>query len=174
MATSRTGNIDAVKLLIEAGANANVADAYQQETPLMWAAAEGHGDVVNELLKAGADPNRQAHINGISERKHGDHPTGGFTALMFATRNGHDDVAAALIKGGADPKLTNGDGLTASMVAIVNDRFDLAAKLVELGASANDGSLYFAVDMHDATTDMRAHDGRACGPTTPTRCRRWT
>jgi ankyrin repeat protein len=159
MATSRTGNIDAVKLLIEAGANANVADAYQQETPLMWAAAEGHVDVVNELLKAGADPNRQAHINGISERKHGDHPTGGLTALMFATRNGYDDVASALIKGGADPKLTNGDGLTASMVAIVNDRFDLTAKLVELGASANDGSLYFAVDMHDATTDMRAHDG---------------
>ena len=65
----------------------------------------------------------------------------------------------ALIKGGADPKLTNGDGLTATMVAIVNDRFDLAAKLLDLGADANDGSLYFAVDMHDATTDMRAHDG---------------
>jgi uncharacterized protein len=159
MAVARTGHIDALKLLLEAGANANIADAYQQETPLMWAAAEGHLDAVNELLKAGADPNRQAHINGIDERKHGDHPTGGFTALMFATRNGYDDVAAALIKGGADPKATNGDGLTATMVAITNDRFDLAAKLVDLGASANDGSLYFAVDMHDATTDMRAHDG---------------
>jgi uncharacterized protein len=159
MAVARTGHVDALKLLLEAGANANTADAYQQETPLMWAAAEGHGDVVNELLKAGADPNRQAHINGIDERKHGDHPTGGFTALMFATRNGYDEVAAALIKGGADPKLTNGDGLTATMVAIANDRFDLAARLVDLGASANDGSLYFAVDMHDATTDMRAHDG---------------
>src|SRR6266853_741558 len=159
MAASRTGHIDAVKLLIEAGANANVADAYQQETPLMWASAEGHVAVVNELLKAGAEPNRKAHINGIDERKHGDHPTGGFTALMFATRNGHEDVAAALLKGGADPKLTNGDGLTASMVAIVNDRFDLATKLLDLGADANDGSLYFAVDMHDATTDMRAHDG---------------
>ena len=159
MAASRTGRIDAVKLLLEAGANANVADAYQQETPLMWAAAEGHVAVVNELLKAGAEPNRQAHINGIDERKHGDHPTGGFTALMFATRNGYDDVAEALMKGGADPALTNGDGLTASMVAIVNDRFDLAKKLVDLGASANDGSLYYAVDMHDATTDMRAHDG---------------
>ena len=78
---------------------------------------------------------------------------------MFAARNGHDDTVTALMKGGADPKLTNGDGLTATMVAIVNDRFDLAAKLLDLGADANDGSLYFAVDMHDATTDMRAHDG---------------
>jgi ankyrin repeat protein len=159
MAASRTGHVDAVKLLLEVGANANVADSYQQETPLMWAAAEGHVAVVKELLKAGADPDRQAHINGLEERKHGDHPSGGFTALMFATRNGYDDVAEALMKGGADAKLTNGDGLTASMVAIANDRFDLAKKLVELGASANDGSLYFAVDMHDATTDMRAHDG---------------
>ncbi len=159
MAAARTGHVDSVKLLLEAGANANVADSYQQETPLMWAAAEGHLPVVTELLKAGADPNRQGHINGIDERKHGDHPTGGFTALMFATRNGYDDVAEALIKGGADPKLTNGDGMTATMIAITNDRFDLAKKLVELGAPANDGSLYFAVDMHDATTDMRAHDG---------------
>jgi len=159
MAASRTGHLGAVKQLLEAGASANVADSYQQETPLMWAAAEGHVDVVNELLKAGADANRQAHINGIEERKHGDYPSGGFTALMFATRNGHDAVAEALIKGGADTKLTNGDGLTATMVAITNDRFDLAKKLIELGAPANDGSLYFAVDMHDATTDMRAHDG---------------
>ena len=159
MAASRTGHIDAVKVLIESGANANVADSFQQETPLMWAAAEGHVDVVATLLKAGADPDKKAHISGLDDRKHGDYPTGGFTALMFATRNGYDDVAAALIKGGADPKVTNGDGLTASMVAIANDRFDMAAKLVELGADANDGSLYFAVDMHDATSDMRAHDG---------------
>ena len=159
MAAARTGHMDAVTVLVEAGANANVADAFQQETPLMWAAAEGHVDVVNLLLKSGADPDRKAHISGLDDRKHGDYPTGGFTALMFATRNGYDAVAAALIKGGADPKVTNGDGLTASMVAIVNDRFDMAATLVELGADANDGSLYFAVDMHDATTDMRAHDG---------------
>ena len=161
MAASRTGHLDAVRLLLEAGSkvNINTADGYQQETALMWAAAEGHVDVVNELLEAGADANRRAHISAIDDRKHGDHPTGGFSALMFAARNGHDDVVAALVKGGADPKLTNGDGLTATMVAIVNDRFDLAAKLVDLGADPNDGSLYFAVDMHDATTDMRAHDG---------------
>jgi len=171
MAASRTGHLDAVTVLLEAGSNANIADLYQQETPLMWAAAEGHVAVVNALLNAGADPNRKAHINGMDERKHGDYPTGGFTALHFAVRNGYEDVAAALIKGGADPKATNGDGLTPSMVAIANDRFDFAAKLLALGADANDGSLYFAVDMHDATTDMRAHDGsrlRADHPNTLT------
>ena len=159
MAASRTGHLDAVQLLLSAGANVNAADSYQQQTALMWAASEGHADVIKALLGAGADPNRKAHVTGIEERKHGDHPSGGFTALMFASRNGYEDAAAALIKGGADPKLTNGDGLTATMIAIVNDRLDLASKLVDLGADPNDGSLYFAVDMHDATTDMRAHDG---------------
>jgi ankyrin repeat protein len=159
MAASRTGHLDAVKLLIEAGANPNKMESYQQETALMWASAEGHTEVVQALLAAGAETDRKAHVTGIDERKHGDHPTGGFTALMFAARNGHDDVVTALMKGGADAKITNGDGLTATMVAIVNDRFDLAATMIGLGADANDGSLYFAVDMHDATTDMRAHDG---------------
>ena len=86
---------------------------------------------------------------------------------MFAVRNGHNDVAKALIKGGADPKLTNADGATATIVAIVNDRFDLAKELIDLGADPNDGSLFFAVDMHDATTDMRAHDGSRLQPSHP-------
>jgi len=159
MAASRSGRLEAVKLLLDAGANPNVADAFQQETALMWASAEGHADIVKALLSAGADLNRRARVTTIDERKHGDHATGGLTALMFAARNGHDEVVTALMKAGADPKLTNGDGLTAMMIAVVNDRFDLAGKMLEMGADANDGSLYFAVDMHDATTDMRAHDG---------------
>src|SRR4030095_10352459 len=82
-----------------------------------------------------------------------------FTALMYAVRNGHEAVARTLAQRGADLNVTNGDGVTALIVAIVNERCDLAATLVDLGANANDGSLYFAVDMHDATTDMRARDG---------------
>jgi len=159
MAASYSGNVDAVRLLLEAGADVNATDTYQEQTALMWAATEGHTDVVKALLDAKADPNIKAHVTTLTERKHADHPTGGFTALMYAARNGHEDTVKALIAGGADPKLTNGDGASATVIAIVNDRLDLAKTLVDLGADANDGSLYFAVDMHDATTDMRAKDG---------------
>lgn len=171
MAAARTGHLDAIKLLLDAGSNANTTDMYQEQTALMWAATDGHADAITLLIASGADPNRKARLTTIDERKHADHPTGGFTALMFAARNGHAAAATALIKGGADPKAVNGDGLTATMIAIANDRFDLAKTLVDLGADANDGSLYFAADMHDATTDMRAHDGsrlRADHPNTLT------
>src|SRR6266446_4337212 len=167
MAASRTGRVDAVRLLLSRGSFVNAADQFQEETALMWAAAEGHVEVVKALLAASADPNLKAHVSTITERKNADHPSGGFTALMFAVRNGHADVAKALIAGGADPKLTNADGATATIVAIVNDRFDLAKELLDLGADPNDGALFFAVDMHDATTDMRAHDGSRLQPNHP-------
>src|SRR5215831_7872540 len=159
MAASRTGTVDAVKLLLEAGSDPNASENYQQEMALMWAAEEGHVDVINALLAAKANPNAKAHVSSLTTRKNADHPTGGFTALMFAVRNGHENLVRALVKGGADLKATNGDGVTATSIAIVNDRFDLAKALLDLGADPNDGALFFAVDMHDATTDMRAHDG---------------
>ena len=167
MAASRTGKLDAVELLLKAGSNPNAADNYQNETALMWASVEGHVDVVTALLAAGADPNAKAHVSSLTERKHADHATGGFTALMFAVRNGHENVARALVKAGADLKATNGDSVSATSIAIVNDRFDLARTLLDLGADPNDGSLFFAVDMHDATSDMHARDGSRLRPDHP-------
>jgi ankyrin repeat protein len=159
MAASRSGNVAAVKLLLERGANPNTQDSYQQQTALMWAAAEGHADVVDALLAAGADPNLQARVNALTERKNADYPSGGFTALMWAARNGHEGIVRKLAASGADLNARNGDGATAMMITIVNDRFDLAAVLADLGADQNDGSLYHAVEMRDATTDWYAHDG---------------
>lgn len=167
MAASRTGRVEAVELLLSHGSFVNAADPFQEETALMWASAEGRLDVVKTLLAAGADPNLKAHVSTIKERKNADHASGGFTALMFAVRNGHEDVAKALIQGGADMKLTNADGLTATSIAIINARYNLAKELLDLGADPNDGALFFAVDMHDGTVDMRAQDATRLQPSHP-------
>jgi ankyrin repeat protein len=160
MAAARTGNAEAVALLLERGADFNAVEALQEQTALMWAAAEGHLEVVDLLLDKGADPNLKSRAAEISTRStRTDYPSGGFTALMWAVRNGEEAVVQRLVEGGADLNITNADGATAMMLAIVNDRFDLAAELVKLGADVNDGSLYYAMEMRDATTDWRARDG---------------
>ncbi len=165
MAASRTGSVEAVKMLLAHGAFVNATDPNQEETALMWAASEGQLDVVKTLLAAGADVNVKAHVSLLTDRKNSDHPSGGMTALMFAVRDGHEDVVKALVAGGADLKATDADGATAAVIAVVNDRFDLAKELVDMGSDPNDGVLYWAVDMHDATTDMHPHDGSRMVPT---------
>jgi ankyrin repeat protein len=160
MASARAGSVSAVKLLLDNGADPSATESLQDQTALMWATAEGHLDVVDALLKAGANPNLRARISDLTQRStRTDFPTGGFSALMWAVRDGNEPVVRRLVEGGADLNLTNGDGATAMMLAIINDRFDLAATLIELGADPNDGSLYYATLMRDATTDWRAKDG---------------
>ncbi len=164
MAAARTGHLDAVRALLERGADPNAVESVLGETALMWAAVEGHAAVVDALLTAGADPNIQARVSSLTERKNADYPSGGLSALMLAVREGHEDVVRRLVEGGAGLDLKNGDGASAMMIAIVNDRFDLAATLLTLGADPDDGSLYHAVEMRDATTDWYAHDGSRLRP----------
>ena len=58
------------------------------QTALMWAAAEGHSEVVDALLKAGADFRTPL--------------TSGFTPLFFAVREGRSEVALRLLEAGVD------------------------------------------------------------------------
>jgi ankyrin repeat protein len=171
LAAARAGSAETVQLLLAAGADPDAVEGLDLQTALMWAAVAGQLDTARVLLEAGADPNRQARVNTLTVRKNADFPSGGFAALHWATRNGDEAMIDLLLQHGANLNLRNGDGATPMMLAIVNDRFDLAARLLTLGADADDGSLYYATEMRDGTTDWRARDGtvyRADHPNTLT------
>ncbi len=89
--------VDAVRLLLDAGADTNVAND-AGETALMFAATAGNLDFVRLLLDAGADPNARSNE--------------GFTVLMMAASEGVD-VVRALLDAGADPEAQTDDGKTA-------------------------------------------------------------
>ncbi len=73
-----------VELLLKHRAQVNEVDGGERWTPLMFAAAEGHADVVAALLSAGADPAMQ--------------DTDGDTARDFALQRGHSAVAALIAR----------------------------------------------------------------------------
>ena len=53
---ARNGHCHTVRLLLDRGADVNIADEYG-ETALHWAAIHGHLDIVKMLIEHGADIN---------------------------------------------------------------------------------------------------------------------
>mmetsp|Transcript_25352 Transcript_25352/g.51629 ORF Transcript_25352/g.51629 Transcript_25352/m.51629 type:complete len:85 (-) Transcript_25352:48-302(-) len=76
-----TDSIDALQLLIDAGAQLNLQDA-DGDTPLSNAAHQGNLRAVQVLLKAGADP-RIANLSGN-------------TPADTARAHGHQEIATLL------------------------------------------------------------------------------
>jgi uncharacterized protein len=99
------GEEEAVKILLERGADVNVVSRNPKivVTPLHSAAAGSHPGVVKLLLEAGAD------VNAAQDR--------GFTPLHSAANNDDRESAEALLAAGADPTLTTDDGKTAADLA---------------------------------------------------------
>jgi uncharacterized protein len=88
MTCARTGSADAVRMLLVNGANVNAKEPNQNQTALMWAAAQQHAKVAKVLIEANAD--LQAHTKS------------GFTALHFAARVGDMESTRALLGAGVD------------------------------------------------------------------------
>jgi ankyrin repeat protein len=88
MTCARSGSAEAVAALIAAGAEVDAKEPAQNQTALMWAAAEHHSPVVRRLIEARAD--LRAHTKK------------GFTALHFAAREGDLENARLLLAAGVD------------------------------------------------------------------------
>ena len=88
MTCARTGNADAVRMLLVHGATVNAREPHQNQSAVMWAAAEQHANIVQVLIEAKAD--LQAHTKS------------GFTALHFAARAGDMESVRLLLGAGVD------------------------------------------------------------------------
>jgi hypothetical protein len=87
MFAANSGQLESVKLLVEAGANVNAMSSDQGWTALMIAARGGYLNIVKILITAGADVNAAR--------------SDGATALYLARVNGHTEVADYLRSVGA-------------------------------------------------------------------------
>src|SRR5215831_13553255 len=102
MTCARTGNADSVRMLLVHGADVNAKEPTQNQTALMWAAAERHPRVVQMLIEANADLQARTKL--------------GFTALHFAARMGDMESTRTLMGAGVDvnirsqPDAENGRG----------------------------------------------------------------
>lgn len=143
MTCAKTGNADAVRMLLEYGAPVDAKEPLQNQTALMWAAAEKHPDVVKALVAAhaGLDANTKQ----------------GFTAIHFAAREGDLESVKALLAAGVDvniqthaegvtnrvgnqlgiAKTTGAIGYTPLLIAVMRARIDTALYLLDHGADPN-------------------------------------
>jgi uncharacterized protein len=88
MTCARTGNADAVAMLLVHRADVNGKEPTQNQTALMWAAAEQHPKILQTLIGAKAD------LRAQTKR--------GFTALHFAARVGDLESTRILLDAGVD------------------------------------------------------------------------
>ncbi len=121
-AAARSGDVKKVKSLLKA--NATIQDKFS----LIWAAQDGHEQVVAELIKTGIDVNSKS-------------ATGGTHALALASQNGHVAIVQALIEAGADVNEPAIDGWTPLMKASYFGHEEIVRVLLGAGAK---------VRLHDA------------------------
>src|SRR2546425_6634026 len=88
MTCARTRSADAGRMLLVHGAKVSAKEPTQNQTALMWAAAQQHSKVVQILIEVNAD--LQAHSKS------------GFTALHFAARMGDMESTRTLLGAGVD------------------------------------------------------------------------
>jgi ankyrin repeat protein len=99
------GNTNALKVLIENGADLEATDS-EGMTPLQRAAQIGNPITINFLLSY---RNNKASINGANAQ--------GMTPLHFAVLSGNPEAVKVLLDRGANPNSTNSEGLTPLHVA---------------------------------------------------------
>ena len=120
IAANFSDNEECIRRLLAAGADPNKANPSGQR-PLMRSLIIGNPDLIDILVKAGAD------VDGDPE-----HPL-----LSAAVSNGNEECIRRLLANGADPNKANTSNQLPLMRAAINGNPDIVDILVEAGADVN-------------------------------------
>ena len=161
MACVRTGNLDAVKALLDQGAAANAKESEKGQTALMWAVANRHPEIAQALIARGADVHARSNVFPMPEpfvvpctpaspcatgrtdgstypsTVHFPKTAGGFTPLLFAAQQGDVESARILLAAGADVNEATPEEGSALVLASASGHEKLALFLLEMGADPN-------------------------------------
>src|SRR5262245_63418932 len=114
-------DVDLAQTLLYASANVKATTRIGGYTPLILAAQQGHAEVMEPLIKAGADVNAKT--------------SNSTTPLMFAAASGNTKAVKVLLDRGADVNaMESTRGLTAAMFAAASDRAAVIDLLASRGA----------------------------------------
>jgi ankyrin repeat protein len=131
---ARQGHMEAVRALVEAGADVNTVSAGDGSSPLLIAAINGRFDIGMYLLVQGADPNLTSHANvgplygavNVHWAPHAFYPQ----PTTRHEKTTHVEFMRALLEAGADP-----DARVAMKVWYTGYNFDQSG-VDEIGATA--------------------------------------
>jgi ankyrin repeat protein len=168
IAAARKGNVDKVRQLLAKGCDVNERPAPLSEnslkgakwvineggvdaaaemmmglidvTPLMVAAEEGHAEVIETLLAAGADVNAEDSLKR--------------TAMMIAIRWKHEAIALRLLEAGADPNVKDLSGEPVLSQAIDAGLWSVAHALLDGGAEPQPRGKRDCMPLHAAASKV--------------------
>ncbi|CAJ1328452.1 unnamed protein product [Effrenium voratum] len=140
-----TGDAKHVIVLLEKPHDPNAADRNSHVTPLFNASANGHLEVVQCLLDAGADKEKPTNE--------------GATPLHIAAGRGHQAVVQCLLDAGADKEKADNDGATSLHLAADQGHQAVVQCLLDAGADKDKADNDGAAPLHYAARD--GHQGVA-------------
>ena len=137
MKACKTGNVDAIKLLLSVGANPNIKNDDGQTWIHHTVIGNWSREVLQVVIAHGGDVNAATKDN--------------ITALVLTTRTGNVDTINVLLAAGADPNISDADGYTC-----LHDAVDVRCNKETLQAIIDHGANIHAANKKSVTPLMQA------------------